>query len=119
MKIFNTPDFDPVTGIYGSELPQGVGEFEVKSIDHREELKLSVFPNPSIGNEINLRLSLPVELNSLVEIRGVNGGVVYQKEFQNIKEMSTLTFPEALSSGVYVLQLKNSQILLTKRFIVR
>ncbi|NNC82261.1 MAG: T9SS type A sorting domain-containing protein [Flavobacteriales bacterium] len=47
-KIFNTPDYDPVTNIY---TPPGIWENDEidKKIGSREEGLISIFPNPSSG----------------------------------------------------------------------
>ncbi|MGB0895822.1 MAG: T9SS type A sorting domain-containing protein [Flavobacteriaceae bacterium] len=86
------------------------------SIEDLEENEFMVYPNPSSG-EFKIRFNGQTSLLN-VNVYDVTGKRVYQETIQQFTEEHRLNL-EALSKGVYFLELENNQRLSTKKIMIK
>jgi hypothetical protein len=121
VKFFNTPDFDPSTGIY-TPTP---GAFESGTVDKGLEHSgaIEIFPNPSEGLMLNVRLENFDTISGItnVIVRDMTGKVVHQEQLQldDKKGIFILRFNTELSPGIYILEAFQSELWEYERFIVK
>lgn len=120
VKIFNTPDFDPATGIYTPPSGQGNGAEETKWIG-AEEAQMKLFPNPNSGSHINVEVPEGLEGDYAVQIIDMTGKVVYS-DLLNLgkSRLINISFEnDQLPTGIYLLNLNQTDKIYRSRFIVR
>jgi hypothetical protein len=83
-----------------------------------EESGFSVFPNPNAGNEIFIKTGNIQEESVTITITNAMGQVVLTKTF-NLSGTFSIDFSNALSPGLYTVQMVNGSQLQTQNFIVR
>lgn len=123
IKIFNTPDFDPATGIYtplsGVEWDESA---DVKSGDGQPS-GLRLYPNPTDGVLLNVDIdSEQWEIGSLrIRAFDLTGKVVKDEFIQLVKgdNRIRIEFERTLSSGLYILEASQSELLIHERFTVK
>ena len=117
LKIFNTPDFDPVTGIY-TPPPGFVHEGgDWKKLD--SNLEFSFFPNPTDGTSLTLMLDKKEEADVAINVLNINGAVVYNYSGVVKGTELRLDFAEQLPAGMYFIQIESNGTLSNDKFIVR
>jgi len=115
VKIFNTPDFNPVTGIYIP--PPSNGGNETKSLLTSSGIKL--YPNPTDGQRLNVVLDKGTEALLGVRIINLSGEVVYQFNGAATGKRLALDFGQNLSSGMYFIQVEADGVVTNERFVVK
>ncbi|NNK80558.1 MAG: choice-of-anchor B family protein [Flavobacteriales bacterium] len=108
IKIFNTPDFDPSTGIYtppGSQFEDQIS----KSIDFENNNSLDIFPNPGNGNSLSLRFDQTPE-SMLVEIFDFSGKLLYNREITTTSTdgVTQLNNLNVWHTGLYLVSVRTS-----------
>jgi hypothetical protein len=83
-----------------------------------EESGFSIFPNPNAGNEIFIKTGNIQEESVTITITNAMGQVVLTKTF-NLSGTFSIDFSNALSPGLYTVQMVNGSQLQTQNFIVR
>lgn len=89
-----------------------VGSNEIQHND----FGITVFPNPFDGNSINISstLQLPAE----IMLTDISGKVLYQNNILLRKtDVNKLQFEKALSKGIYILQIRLNDNLISKRLM--
>lgn len=118
IKIFNTPDFDPVTGIFtppgGQEL---LSEYKLLSDNGFE---FTLFPNPTDGTRLVIHCELDAGTEYDLRIYDAIGRLIYQEQFRFGKDrIHELNFQSSfLSQGVYSLQLSSGDLMEQQIFFV-
>ncbi|NNC83622.1 MAG: choice-of-anchor B family protein [Flavobacteriales bacterium] len=106
-KIFNTPDFDPLTGIY---TPPG-GTFsanELKSRSHLTGQELwTVYPNPFDGKSIQIASNMDLE-DLLIEVYDISGKSIYSRSISMLSSGQELRLDDVniYQSGVYLIRMQ-------------
>lgn len=87
--------------------------------DPKEELSISLFPNP-VEDRLNLKIETPMDRSSLqVQIIGLDGKI-HLSANQNILGNKILSLPvEGLRSGFYFVQLTSEKVSETRKFVKR
>lgn len=114
-KTFNTPDFDPVTGVNG---PAGIagGSDVIKSIS--PSFLVEVYPNPADGM-LNLSYKSNKSVTSTIQIFDMFGRLVRTEVMQGTGKMMNVTLDIAdLKTGNYFLSITNETQSTTERFSV-
>ena len=111
VKIFNTPDFDPVTGIYTP--PEGVlyqeNSDETKKIGNEQQI--SLFPNPSTGIT-----TLRVDADSFsYRLEDLNGKLLDSHRVNGNRVNLNMTNYE---EGIYIVRIITEKESFTERFII-
>ncbi len=102
IKLFNTPDFDPVTGIYTSSGGFAENEAELKMLENGLA-DLVVFPNPTNGI-LNIRTDAIMDMQlNLIDITGRT--IFFDKMSSDKDSRSTVLDLTALPSGIYMLSI--------------
>jgi hypothetical protein len=118
VKFFNTPDFDPSTGIYTP--PAGIeGEFtSTKSVLDGGDLR--IYPNPSDGRSLNIEFSEASDDPYYIEIIDIQGKLIFSDRFQTSKSGTmTIDFKNReIEAGLYFLNLIQGSRYDTHRFVV-
>lgn len=78
--------------------------------------QLSVFPNPSSG-QLYVNIDLPKRQDVTVYISDVTGKQILKKEISNITAESLESDLSYLTNGIYFVQLKTTDEVVTKKFI--
>jgi len=105
IKIFNTPDFDPGTGIYTP-----LAEFNVQSRSmtlDESGLGMSIFPNPNDG-QFDIRFKNTIE-NAVLEIFDVRGVRVVYQQLVDLQSGTRLNSESLLhlESGWYLVSVRS------------
>lgn len=87
--------------------------------DLKEEMSISLFPNP-VEDRLNLKLETPMDRSSyLVRIIGLDGKIHHSANHDRLGQ-ETLSVPvEGLKSGFYFVQLTSEKVSETRKFIKR
>jgi hypothetical protein len=84
-----------------------------------ENLELSVFPNPTNGDELTLSLSGITSDNVQVKVYDALGRKIESKRFVVDGTLqTTLNFSSELSNGLYILEVTNEDVRRSVRFMV-
>ncbi|NND94917.1 MAG: T9SS type A sorting domain-containing protein [Flavobacteriales bacterium] len=116
VKIFNTPDFDPSTGIFNDPVVPGNA---TKSLAN--QMDVSLFPNPNDGSGINLQFSANSDVPYIVEVVDMTGRVIHSEQVNVDKaRLVNLNFGDTqLQNGMYMLNLLQGDVQSTLRFVVK
>ncbi|NNC83263.1 MAG: T9SS type A sorting domain-containing protein, partial [Flavobacteriales bacterium] len=120
-KIFNTPDFDPETGIYTP--PPGMFDesSDIKSLV--SDAELAVYPNPNDGQAITLDLDIEHVSTAMAYVRIVDlSGKLIHAELISMKEASRgmeLTFQSDLVTGMYFISVEVDEQIYREKFVVK
>ncbi|NNC83619.1 MAG: T9SS type A sorting domain-containing protein, partial [Flavobacteriales bacterium] len=116
-KNFNTPDFDPATGIYtpppGAQYING----DWKVLDGAIEFDL--FPNPSDGNTITLTLDEVTEGPVDMIVYSLSGEMVHRYTGPVKGLTMNIDFDKTLAAGMYFINLESQGSVTNARFVVR
>ncbi|NNC84133.1 MAG: T9SS type A sorting domain-containing protein, partial [Flavobacteriales bacterium] len=100
-RIFNTPDFDPVTGIYTEQAGMSSGESEGKLLE-TTALDVDIYPNPTEG-----LLYLQTDQTALdVQIIALDGSVILNERLIGAKMQMDL---DGLADGMYLMRFSSEQ----------
>ncbi|NND94912.1 MAG: T9SS type A sorting domain-containing protein, partial [Flavobacteriales bacterium] len=118
VKIFNTPDFDPTTGIYTP--PSGPASGAVKWIGE-QNMDIRLYPNPNVGDAINLDLSADIDEVFTIQIVDMTGKVVHLEQINSAKRgvIRIDFYNGALPAGMYTMNLIQTDKMYRSRFIVK
>ncbi|NNC83030.1 MAG: T9SS type A sorting domain-containing protein [Flavobacteriales bacterium] len=112
-KIFNTPDFDPVTGIYGGAIIWDEESNEVKSLD--TDLRVDVHPNPTQGL-LNVNFKTRKGENSQILVFDMLGNLVLMDQVLGSGTLMQVKLDMGpLTPGNYILQVSNALQISTSR----
>jgi len=108
IKIFNTPDFDPVTGIF---TPPPITSFHGKAPAHTrsmdEEMSaFKLYPNPSNGSRFFIQFNeVNSEEKSSLKVMDTQGMVLLERQL-DLRSGSTIeiAFDQAIPQGFYLIQ---------------
>ena len=100
------------------EVPQGSTKDASQSV--AQELELSVYPNPSNGNNIQLMLSgMNTEL-AQVRILDAMGKQIWSNNFNTLELSNTsIELEQSLADGIYFIQIVSGKQTISQRFLVR
>ena len=89
--------------------------------DDPNDLRVSVYPNPSSGDFFKIDIARNDARIAEVKIYSALGDVVYSEVFNLYAQNQTLTLnpPNPLSKGVYMISIKTAEAQVTRRVIVR
>ena len=77
-----------------------------------------VYPNPVMGQSINVNFTMPQSGKIILKIYNLNGTVVFE-QIQNLEDATTnhleLQLPENLSDGIYIIETNNGKTKQTQK----
>ncbi|NNK80050.1 MAG: T9SS type A sorting domain-containing protein, partial [Flavobacteriales bacterium] len=118
VKIFNTPDFDPSTGIFtppGDVIDQ---DGNMKSL----QPELRIYPNPSTGDRVRITLNDLVDTDQkiVIEVIDFTGKMIFSEQVSNKGRNASIQvdFDRNLSRGMYFMNLYVNDKIMTEKFIV-
>ncbi|NNK80649.1 MAG: T9SS type A sorting domain-containing protein, partial [Flavobacteriales bacterium] len=121
IKIFNTPDFDPETGIFTPPGDVLVANDQAKL--HGASVSLNAFPNPNNGEGLNLDISdLTLETSMVdVQIIDITGKQIQAQRYSLVKSNDYLEirFDDRLKTGMYFIILQEEGKIHHTRFMVK
>jgi len=81
---------------------------------------ISIFPNPSNGEEANLTISGDQMEDAFIRVMDMNGKVVYETRLDRDPKagLMNLRFDSRLQGGVYLIQVYNEMQIINQRFVV-
>lgn len=107
----NNMYIDDINIYEGSPSDETVGVSEVEELS-----RLAIFPNPAI-NELNVSYSVANNSLTNINITDLSGKVIQSHAIQSIQGSNVVTIDtEALSSGVYLIQLESGNKFVSKKF---
>ncbi|NND94657.1 MAG: T9SS type A sorting domain-containing protein [Flavobacteriales bacterium] len=108
VKVFNTPNFDPSTGIYEEpSIVDGTDNSDAKIFPQINDLK--IFPNPSNGSDIYLQLGSEVDSQLTVTIVDMTGKIVHSELLTSSKDTAIrFSLSQQLSAGLYVVEIQDA-----------
>ncbi|NNC82559.1 MAG: T9SS type A sorting domain-containing protein [Flavobacteriales bacterium] len=116
IKIFNTPDFDPVTGINGSPSVQGAA---TKGLSH-DQGAWSIAPNPNNGESLSITWDTPLENDYSIRLYDLTGKQLMDRQITPSKGRThRLELPQGLHPGIYLVQCTMNGLTTTKRLMVQ
>jgi hypothetical protein len=84
--------------------------------DRKEDVGFKVYPNPTTG-DFNIRYSLPESReNATLEVYNLLGAVVYKQNLAS--KQGVLALNINLTSGMYLIVIKDNRLILTEKLIV-
>ncbi|ASO07964.1 calx-beta domain protein [Arenibacter algicola] len=86
-----------------------------------ENYSLSIYPNPVLkGDQINLKVDLPIENNALIEVFTLDGRIIHNKEYSFNAGTNEIEIPSnQISSGVLVVKANVQGEVINKKLIVQ
>ncbi|NND94985.1 MAG: T9SS type A sorting domain-containing protein, partial [Flavobacteriales bacterium] len=109
VKIFNTPDFNPVTGIYTPPSKPFENGNATKSI---MELETSIYPNPSTGL---IQLAIDAD-NFSYELIDIGGRVISTESINGSRAILDFSY---LSEGIYMMRISAKGFYHIERIVIR
>lgn len=118
VKIFNTPDFDPTTGIYTP--PPGSEFYSPDAKSLKGPMDIQVYPNPSDGSRLALVFNDPSSERFRLRLCDMTGREILIENFVLGKDLryEMLMEGQSLQSGTYSVQILTSSGILQKLIIV-
>jgi hypothetical protein len=115
VRFFNTPDFNPETGIY---TPIG-GLVDDGKLLH-EDNEVILYPNPSSGASINLQFRSGLSGQGTMDVVDMGGRMISSQNFiiKNGQLGDEIRFDSALRSGIYFLILNIEGKNYREKFVV-
>ncbi|NNK80557.1 MAG: T9SS type A sorting domain-containing protein, partial [Flavobacteriales bacterium] len=104
VKIFNTPDFDPSTGIYSSSPDGNTTEYQ-KELG-QSPLDISIYPNPFNGSEFHI--SSNRRISGIVEIYDMDGRTMFSTYVELKQSVGYFEILRPLEKGLYLLRISSS-----------
>jgi hypothetical protein len=117
-KFFNTPDFDPETGIYSPTGGLVDGSTDGKSLDNNNDL--SIYPNPNDGQSFTLQVSNELSGQGNLDVLDMRGRIIHS-EVVNIKNgqlRDEVRFESVLRTGIYYLMMDVEGEIYREKFVV-
>jgi N-acetylmuramoyl-L-alanine amidase/Secretion system C-terminal sorting domain len=80
---------------------------------------IKIYPNPNNGF-FQIEFSQPISVGMDLQLTDVSGRVVLQKKYNTneINQALSIQLPQELSNGIYLLNLKNADLVATKKIII-
>lgn len=86
---------------------------------HSQQMQVNIFPNPAVSHvKINLSGMLKNEITQ-VSIIDINGRMLKSESFNAINHTYELSGLDQLNSGVYFLFLKNGDLMIKERLVIK
>jgi hypothetical protein len=118
-KYFNTPDFDPSTGIYTPIMKQFSDE-EAKNLTEASDISFKVYPNPTEGGMVSLMFSDDLQESAQIELTDITGKIIHTGMLSQTKTRTIeLEMTERLTSGLYLVTVIANDAIHTERVLVR
>jgi len=124
IKIFTTPDFDPLTGIFNAPPVAMFADpiYAVYKADF-ESSWVKVYPNPSEGDQVRIELDGIADLGGVAHILIIDlTGKVLQTESLAVKGEkldAVFDFSPRLSAGMYLISLEFNGVTYREKFMVK
>ncbi|NND95531.1 MAG: T9SS type A sorting domain-containing protein [Flavobacteriales bacterium] len=126
IKIFNTPDFDTITGIHPDVRPYDwpiiLEDDDSQLKSNSESNELSVYPNPSDGSNIQLQQGASDTQNGMTSIHILDmTGRIIQSEIVSTRSLFygiELNLLKRLKTGMYVISINDGKLDERIKFLV-
>jgi hypothetical protein len=96
------------------------GSAKIASQDVAQQMELSIYPNPSNGNNIQLMLSGMNTEVAQVRVIDAMGKQIWSNKYSTLELSNTsIEFAQSLSDGLYFIQISSGNETISQRFLVR
>ncbi len=118
LKIFNTPDFDPATGIFTP--PAGLEDLSMNKMLADEEMDIQLYPNPNDGT-FWIRFEIQDKSSDVqLTLRDIQGKLIEQQVHSLVKGRQEIIWESQvnLEMGIYMMEIITDRNRYTKRVII-
>ena len=100
--------------------PPALQDGSIDEAKLKEETSVSVFPNPSNGEELNLSIQGEQLEDAYIRVMDMNGKLISESRLDRDTRsgLMNLRFDSRLDRGVYMIQVFNETQMINQRFIV-
>lgn len=118
VRFFNTPDFDPETGIYTPPGDIVDGSADAKSGAGQDHL--TIYPNPNDGESFTIQFGSELSGNGVLDVMDMRGRIIHSElvTVKNGQLSNVIRFDSALRTGIYHLMMDIDGEVYREKFVV-